>query len=157
MGLTSEAFRHAAEVILPSVVTIHVKVPVARNDEDKPTEIIDEDADPRGHAPTLFARPEQHGPENTTGSGVIIDSAGVILTNRHVVKAGGVITVRLNDGREFEGTAVKMDPCTDVAILRIRTASHLQAAELGDSDVMRIGDWVLAVGSPFGLSGLSAR
>jgi len=87
-----------------------------------------------------------------SGSGVIIDPAGIILTNNHVVGGGGKIRVRLDDGREFEAVDVKTDPKTDLAIVRIK-ADDLKAAPLGDSDKMEIGDWVLALGQPFGLQG----
>lgn len=92
------------------------------------------------------AIPKQHG----MGSGFIIDGGGVILTNNHVVKGADEIKVRLHDGREFIATDVKTDPRTDVAIVRIE-ASGLKALRLGDSHAMQVGDWVLAIGSPFGL------
>ncbi len=90
-------------------------------------------------------------PQQSSGSGVIIDPAGIILTNNHVVAGGGKITVKLHDGREFVATEVKTDPNTDVAVIRIKANGSLPFAELGDSDKMQIGDWVLALGQPFGL------
>jgi serine protease Do len=90
-------------------------------------------------------------PQQSAGSGVIIDPAGVILTNNHVVAGGGKITVRLHDGREYTATDVKTDPNTDVAVIKIEASGKLPAATLGNSDAMRIGDWVLALGQPFGL------
>ena len=92
------------------------------------------------------AIPQQHG----MGSGFIIDASGVILTNNHVVKGADEVKVRLHDGREFIAKEVKTDPRTDVAIVRIE-ASGLKAIKLGDSHAMQVGDWVLAIGSPFGL------
>jgi len=87
------------------------------------------------------------------GSGVVIDESGTILTNNHVVAGGGKITVRLHDGREFEAAEVKPDPKTDLAIVRLQGAKSLTAARLGDSDQAEVGDWVLALGQPFGLEG----
>ena len=87
------------------------------------------------------------------GSGVIIDPSGIILTNNHVVDGAGKIMVRLHDGREFEATDVKRDPKTDLAILRIKGAGKLTAVKLGNSDDAQVGDWVLALGDPFGLEG----
>ncbi len=87
------------------------------------------------------------------GSGVIVDPAGVILTNNHVVAGGGKIMVRLQDGREFKAVDIKTDPKTDLAVLRIEGAGTLPAARLGDSSKVEIGDWVLALGQPFGLEG----
>ena len=90
-------------------------------------------------------------PRQSAGSGVIIDPSGIILTNNHVVAGGGKITVKLHDGREYVATDVKTDPNTDVAVIRIKANGSLPYAELGDSDKMQIGDWVLALGQPFGL------
>jgi serine protease Do len=87
------------------------------------------------------------------GSGVIVDPAGVILTNNHVVSGGGQITVRLQDGREFKAFDIKADPKTDLAVLRVKGAGTLPAARLGNSAQVDVGDWVLALGEPFGLEG----
>jgi serine protease Do len=87
------------------------------------------------------------------GSGVIVDPSGVILTNNHVVAGGGQVTVRLQDGREFKAVDIKADPKTDLAVLRIHGAGSLPAARLGQSSVVEVGDWVLALGQPFGLEG----
>lgn len=82
------------------------------------------------------------------GSGFVIRENGIILTNNHVVEEADSIRVRLRDGREFQAEIIGRDPQTDVALLRI-DADHLPTLSLGDSDRMRVGDWVLAVGSPF--------
>jgi serine protease Do len=87
------------------------------------------------------------------GSGVIVDPSGVILTNNHVVAGDGKIMVRLQDGREFKAVNIKTDPSTDLAVLRIEGAGTLPAVKLGDSSSMQVGDWVLALGQPFGLEG----
>jgi serine protease Do len=89
----------------------------------------------------------------SAGSGVIVDPSGVVLTNNHVVAGGGKIMVRLQDGREFKAVDIKTDPKTDLAVLRIEGAGKLPAARLGDSSKVEIGDWVLALGQPFGLEG----
>lgn len=85
----------------------------------------------------------------TTGSGVIIDPSGVILTNHHVVNGAKKITIALTDKREFSAKVVGTDPRTDVAVLKVSADGDLPAAELGDSDTLRVGQWVVAVGSPF--------
>ena len=87
------------------------------------------------------------------GSGVIVDPSGVILTNNHVVAGGGQIMVRLHDGREFKAFDIKTDPKTDLALMRIKGAGRCPAAKLGDSKQVEVGDWVLALGEPFGLEG----
>jgi serine protease DegQ len=89
--------------------------------------------------------------EQSLGSGVIVDAAkGYILTNNHVVGGADDITVTLQDGRNFKGTLVGTDPATDVAVVKI-TADHLQALPIADSSALRVGDFVVAVGDPFGL------
>jgi S1-C subfamily serine protease len=89
----------------------------------------------------------------SAGSGVIVDPSGIILTNNHVVAGGGQVMVRLHDGREFKAVDIKTDPKSDLAILRIEGAGTLPAAWLGDSNKVEVGDWVLALGEPFGLEG----
>ena len=84
------------------------------------------------------------------GSGLIISTDGLVLTNNHVVKDADDITVTLNDHRKFAGTVVGRDPLTDLALIRIKGANNLQPAKLGDSSKLRPGSWVLAIGSPLG-------
>ncbi|GLQ92571.1 DegQ family serine endoprotease [Dyella acidisoli] len=89
--------------------------------------------------------------EQSLGSGVIVDAAkGYILTNNHVVGGADDITVTLQDGRNVKGTLVGTDPATDVAVVKI-TADKLQALPIADSSSLRVGDFVVAVGDPFGL------
>jgi putative serine protease PepD len=91
-----------------------------------------------------------------TGSGFVIDSAGYILTNNHVIAAsvssGGKITVRLNDGSDYPATVVGRDSSYDLAVLKIAGAT-LKALQFGDSDKVAVGDSVIAIGSPLGLTG----
>ncbi len=95
--------------------------------------------------------PRQAPKQRGMGSGFVIDDSGIILTNSHVVSGADEIKVRLTDGREFVATDVKTDPRADVAIVRIKAPKDLKAIPLGDSSKMEVGDWVLAIGSPFGL------
>ena len=92
-------------------------------------------------------------PHHGMGSGFVVDPKGVILTNNHVVQGAKEVVVRLEDGRHFVTKDIKTDPKTDLAIVRIDAKSPLPYLELGDSDAMEIGDRVLALGAPFGLSG----
>jgi serine protease Do len=87
------------------------------------------------------------------GSGVIIDSSGIVLTNNHVVAGGGKVIVKTQDGREFVATEVLTDPQTDIAVVKFDGDNSLTAATLGDSDQTAVGDWVVALGQPFGLEG----
>ncbi|NMC69948.1 MAG: Do family serine endopeptidase [Myxococcales bacterium] len=86
-----------------------------------------------------------------SGSGVIVDSEGLILTNAHVVQDASEITVQVSGGRNYPAEVVGVDEPTDLALLRITGAGRLAAATLGDSDAVEVGDWVLAIGNPFGL------
>ena len=91
-------------------------------------------------------------PRRGTGSGIIFDSRGYILTNNHVVQGAGRIRVLLLDGREYFGETVGTDPRTDLAVVRIHPkGAPLPVAHLGDSDQLRKGQWAIAIGHPFGL------
>ena len=85
------------------------------------------------------------------GSGVIINSAGYILTNYHVVKNADKITVKLSNDKEYAGRVIGKDSKTDLAVIKIKHAGTFPAATLGDSDKIRVGEWAIAIGSPFGL------
>lgn len=165
-GNLSKAFRASAERVLPAVVSIQHTI--------QPKLAKREGVQRRGGAqrqlppgmedlnPLLKRFFEDmpgfdegdvmpRGPQQSSGSGVIIDSTGIVLTNNHVVAGGGKISVRLHDGREFEAAEVKTDPKTDLAIVKLKDVSDLPVAVMGDSDKLEIGDWVLALGQPFGL------
>jgi len=90
------------------------------------------------------------GPTRGAGSGFIIDSAGFILTNHHVINNAERITVTLADGRAFRGHVVGSDPAIDVALIKINGARDLPEAPLGNSDGLRVGEWVCAIGNPLG-------
>jgi serine protease Do len=165
----SKVFRNASERVLQSVVmitntpTVAVTTPKNGPSPGLPDEFQNGPFGDLVRAPEVrrFFKnmPSLPGPGvpwhgvTGVGSGVIVDPSGVILTNAHVVRGDGEITVRLQDGREFDATHVKTDPKTDLAILKIEGADGLVAARLGDSDQMEVGDWVLALGQPFGLEG----
>jgi serine protease Do len=85
------------------------------------------------------------------GSGVIVDKRGYILTNNHVIEQADQIEVRLSDKRKFSATVIGKDPKTDLAVIRIDAPEDLPVAKLGDSDKIRIGEWAIAIGNPFGL------
>ena len=163
----SEAFRAASERVLPAVVSIQhtteaklVKRDVRPNMKGRSGSLPKEfQNDPllrrffgEDGFPGMDESPDMRSmPQSSSGSGVIIDKSGIVLTNNHVVAGGGKVVVKLHDGREFEATEVKTDPNTDIAVVKIKADGDLPAAVMGNSDVMRIGDWVLALGQPFGL------
>lgn len=103
-----------------------------------------------------FRFPSPQAPEKFkqqgSGSGLIIRRDGLILTNHHVVENAQEITVTLNDKREYKAGVIGRDPKTDLAIIKIDAKSELPVAPLGNSDTLRVGDWVVAIGNPFGLN-----
>jgi serine protease Do len=168
----SAIFRKAAEEIVPAVVTIesHVKRKAVVHEGGKNQDDGQGDMENpfKGTPFEDFFKDQPfgnqfkfHGNGNSfreftprrdgTGSGVIIDKTGLILTNNHVVEGADEVTVRLSDGREFKATDIKTDPQSDLAVLRIKGAGTLPAARFGDSNILELGDWVIAVGNPFGL------
>ena len=101
--------------------------------------------------PELFDRPgerDPQGPRRGAGTGFIIDASGLILTNHHVVDGADRIMVRLTDGRNLHATRVGSDPDTDIALIKVESARPLPYAALGDSDTLRVGEWVVAIGNP---------
>lgn len=149
----SRAFRKASDSVRPAVVTIESKMKIQREGPDM-RELMN---DPRlrqlfpNGLPENFPIPQGAAEGTQVGSGVIIDGKGVILTNSHVVNDADEVVVRLPNGQELKGTEVITDPMSDLAIVRVAPEKSLSAAELGDSSKMDIGDWVIAIGSPFEL------
>ena len=99
------------------------------------------------------AVPEQPRRTGALGSGFIIDASGYVVTNNHVIDGATEITVTLQDGTALPATLVGRDAKTDIALLKVKSEKPLPALEWGDSDKARVGDWVMAVGNPFGLGG----
>ncbi|MEN9540157.1 MAG: hypothetical protein RLZZ459_248 [Cyanobacteriota bacterium] len=89
--------------------------------------------------------------ERGQGSGLVIDGQGLVLTNAHVVDGADRVEVTLADGRDLEGSVLGADPVTDLAVVRIAGGSGLKAAPLGDSEALEVGDWAIALGTPYGL------
>ncbi|HEY2841348.1 MAG TPA: trypsin-like peptidase domain-containing protein, partial [Pirellulales bacterium] len=132
---TSRIFKLVAQKIEPCVVHIDIKQRATRR-------LIDDE---------VLLLPQDGQSVLGQGSGFIVDEAGYILTNRHVIEDASEIVVHLSDGRAIENVElIGEDELTDLAVLKI-SASHLTATQWGDSNELEVGDWVLAVGSPFGL------
>ena len=87
------------------------------------------------------------------GSGFIIDEKGIVITNNHVIKDADDILVRVNGDKEYEATIIGTDPLSDIAVLQIKSKDKFLPVKFGDSDKARIGEWVIAIGNPFGLGG----
>lgn len=158
------SYRGIVKKVLPAVVSIEAKALTAAK---APTPRAPRFNAPRFNDPNVpeeFRRffeefgkgpldmtPES--PRRAFGSGVVVDSSGIVLTNFHVVNGASEVVVQLQDGRKFTSSDIKGDRKTDLAIVRLKGAKDLPALEMGDSDQMEIGDRVLAVGAPFGLAG----
>jgi serine protease Do len=142
-----DSFADLVEKLLPVVVNISTtQVVESTGGSEEFEEFFREFSERRGEQP-------QRRRESALGSGFIIDSSGYIVTNHHVIDGADEITVLLHDGTSLEAEVIGSDEKTDLAILKVANGKPLPAAEWGDSDKTRIGDWVIAIGSPFGLGG----
>lgn len=137
-------FTQAAENVKPSVVTIFSKKIIKTRGYRSPFDLFDEFF--RGRRPSQPE--EQEYVQKGMGSGVIVDASGLILTNNHVVQGADDISVKTTDGNIYDAEIIGTDPNTDLAVVRI-DAGELPAAKLGDSERLKVGEWVLAVGNPF--------
>jgi serine protease Do len=155
----SQAFQHVARALRPSVVSVssvkrvQVRQPQARRfDSQMPEEFRRFFGDDEFFDRFFFDIPsvprgfEQHG----LGTGVVVSSDGYILTNSHVVQAADEVTITTSDKRQLRAKIVGIDEATDVAVLKVE-AGDLRPATLGDSSSLQVGEWALAIGSPFGL------
>lgn len=141
-----KAFRDVNKKISPAVVYIST-VYTMESLPEQYQELFENDFFRR-----FFGIPEQKEYQRRgLGSGFILNEKGYILTNSHVVEKAEEIKVTLPDKREFDATVVGTDPMSDVAVIKIK-GKDLPVAELGDSSTMQVGDWVIAVGTPYGLS-----
>ena len=140
------------ETIAPSVVFIEVTGVSPRNGatpalpEDLPEEL-------KRRFGNKLPDGRKSAPGQGVGSGFVISQDGQIVTNHHVVANADTVTVKLADGRSYEASVIGSDPMTDIALLKVETDETLPAVEFGASAGMRVGDEVVAVGSPFGLGG----
>jgi len=113
-------------------------------------EFFDEFMNPKGENGGKM--PPQH-KSSSLGSGFVIDASGIVVTNNHVISDADEIMVIFNDGRKLKAEIIGKDPKVDLAVLRVKPDKPLIAVKFGDSDVEKIGDWVMAIGNPFGLGG----
>ena len=154
---TPDSFAELAENALPAVVNISTRQTVERQrSPDLPQfppgspfeeffrKFFDREPGERQDAPPRRA--------TSLGSGFIVDPSGIIVTNYHVIDKADEILVRLQDDRELKAEVVGRDPKTDLAVLRVESDEPLPFLEFGDSDETRVGDWVIAIGNPFGFA-----
>lgn len=142
------SFADLVEKLQPSVVNISTtRLPEDMEQMDDKLGIIS----PNPEIQHYFS---PHNPEYVSlGSGFIIDENGYIVTNNHVIDKAQEITVTLADERQFKAEIIGIDKKTDLALIKINNADTLQPVQLGNSDNVRVGDWILAIGNPFGLGG----
>ncbi len=148
---SSRAFTQVADKAMPATVFIKVQIAQQTPDMLTPFDFYGDDIF-RKFFGQPFQQPPQQQPQPQTagGSGFLIGSDGYIVTNYHVVKDASQITVVLNDDREFAATVKGTDPRTDLALLKIEE-TNLPYLTFGDSDTLKVGEWVVAIGNPFGL------
>ncbi|HEV2264973.1 MAG TPA: DegQ family serine endoprotease [Stellaceae bacterium] len=175
------SFAPMVKKVLPAVVNISVteKSDMASSDDDQDQQLGQNDNPFQGFPPSPFDEflrrffqqqqrqfhesPVPQGQRVALGSGFIIDPAGYVVTNNHVVQDASKVTVILQDNSRHSAKVIGRDPKTDLALLKIESKEPLPYVTWGDSDTTQVGDWLLAVGNPFGLGGtvspgvLSAR
>jgi serine protease Do len=143
----SASFAEIARRVEPAVVNIETtqaNIELDEKEEDK------EDQSQNNPLLEMFRR-QQRKPTHGIGSGFIVSEKGYILTNYHVIEEAARITVGLQSGEKYRGTVVGVDSETDIAVIKIEAPKNLPTVTLGDSNAAQVGDWVLAMGSPFGL------
>ncbi len=151
-----DSFANLAEKLLPAVVNISTSATSKQSTSNKP----EMPQFPPGSPFEDFFReffdrnnPKQQRKSTSLGSGFIIDKKGIVITNNHVIQGADEISVVLQNNETLKAKVIGRDVKTDIAVLKINPKMDLPFVELGDSDKIRVGDWVLAIGNPFGLGG----
>jgi serine protease Do len=144
------SFADLVERVGPSVVTVTVQEEIQQTQDIVPDDL----PEPFKNLFNQFGGGQQQRPRKAVsmGSGFIVDRAGFIVTNNHVVQDGKKITVKFTDGHEMDAHLVGADAATDIAVLKVKADRPLPAVEFADDRQVRVGDWVIAVGNPFGLA-----
>ncbi len=145
----SQAFEEAANRIEPTVVNINTEEVVTNRRQNVPR------LDPQDPMYEFYRRFFEGQPQEemrqSLGSGIIVDPKGYIITNNHVVEGATKITVSLAEGEEYTAKVIGTDPISDIAVIKINGKKDFSYARIGNSKNIKVGDWVIAVGSPFGL------
>ena len=145
-----ESFADLAERLMPSVVNISTTQTVVANTNQLPFTFPP--GSPFEDMFKEFGTPQER-KSSALGSGFIIDEKGIVITNNHVIQDAEDIIVRVNGDQEFKAKVIGADPLSDIAVLQLETKEKFIPVKFGDSDKARIGDWVIAIGNPFGLGG----
>jgi serine protease Do len=156
-----DSFADLADQVMDAVVNISGSTTVEARNRTLPQlpqgtpfdDLFEEFFNRRGQNPGENSplRPQRR--SNSLGSGFIVDPSGVVITNNHVIGDANDITVILHDGSRLKAEIVGKDPKVDIAVLKVKTDKPLKAVSFGDSEALRVGDWVMAIGNPFGLGG----
>ena len=144
------SFADLAERLMPSVVNISSTQTVVTNGNPFPFQFPP--GSPLEDMFKEFGTPKER-KSSALGSGFIIDDAGIVVTNNHVIQGAEDIIVRVNGDQEYKAKVLGADPLMDIAVLQLETDEKFTPVSFGDSDSARIGDWVIAIGNPFGLGG----
>jgi len=145
-----ESFADLAEKLMPSVVNISTTQTIVTNINPFPFEFPP--GSPFEDMFKEFSTPQKR-KASALGSGFIIDAKGIVVTNKHVIQGAEDIMVTVNGEKEYEAKIIGADPLSDLAVLEIQSKDKFVPVKFGDSDKARIGDWVIAIGNPFGLGG----
>ena len=144
------SFADLAEKLMPSVVNISTTTVVTTQSNPFPFQFPP--GSPFEDMFKEFGTPQER-KSAALGSGFIIDEKGIVVTNNHVIQDAKDIVVQVNGEKKFEAKVIGADPLSDIAVLQIQTKEKFIPVKFGDSDKARIGDWVIAIGNPFGLGG----
>ena len=147
---TPSSFADLAEKLMPSVVNISTTQTVVTRQNQLPFEFPP--GSPFEDMFKDFGTPEKR-QAMALGSGFIVNSSGTVITNNHVIKGADDILVRVGGDRDYKAEVLGADPLSDIAVLKIISEEKFIPVDFGDSDKSRIGDWVIAIGNPFGLGG----
>jgi len=144
------SFADLAEKLMPSVVNISTTQTVVTRSNPFPFEFPP--GSPFDDMFRDFGEPQQRR-TSALGSGFIIDKTGTVVTNNHVIQGAEDIFVTVNGEKEYEAEIIGTDPLSDIAVLKLKSKEKFLPVKFGDSDTARVGDWVIAIGNPFGLGG----
>ena len=145
------SFADLAEKLMPSVVNISTTQTIVTKNNPFPGFEFPPGS-PFGDMFKEFGTPQER-QSSALGSGFIIDENGIVITNNHVIQGADDIIVRVDGDKEFKAEVLGADPLSDIAVLKLDTKEKFKPVKFGDSDKARIGDWVIAIGNPFGLGG----
>ena len=147
---TPESFADLAEKLMPSVVNISTTQTIVTNVNPFPFQFPP--GSPFEDMFKEFSTPQKR-KASALGSGFIIDTKGIVVTNNHVIQGAEDILIRVEGDKEYKAKIIGADPLSDIAVLEIQSKDQFVAVKFGNSDKARIGDWVIAIGNPFGLGG----